>query len=156
MTLSPEKSRMLILALLPCISDKYHEEFTNALSNTEYTQTPGEIFKAVCECVSAVTGVKNIQLTRRRTRHISRARQYVVWLMLAELRGTGLITYLELGAMFEPSFNHATIIHSKNAIDSLIATDPDARQFISTMVKLLDAHGYKRADFQFRKIYIIK
>lgn len=112
------------------------------------------VFNTVCECVTAVTGVNDIDKTKTRLRHVSRARQFVVWVMLAEIRE--LITYTQLGHLFTHTWNHSTIVHSKNTIDDLLAVDRDTRETMTEVAQLLAAHGYERTLVKLQTINIIR
>lgn len=142
------------MALLPCLRDEHRDEFTEVMMRPLSTRSSREVFDTVCECVGVVTGVDQIKTSKTRLRHVSRARQYVIWLMLAEMRG--VITYVELGQLFTHSFNHATIVHAKRAIDDLLAVDRDTREMFGHLAQMLAAHGYERATYQLEKINIIR
>lgn len=142
------------MVLIPCLRDEHRDEFTQALTQPRSSKSSREVFDTVCECVGVVTGVNNIKTSKTRLRHISRARQYVIWIMLAEMRG--VITYVELGQLFTHSFNHATIVHAKRAVDDLLAVDHDTREMFKHLAQMLAAYGYERCTYQLEKINIIR
>jgi len=74
--------------------------------------------------------------------------------MLAEMRD--VITYVQLGKLFTQSYNHATIVHSKRAIDDLLAVDRETRETFKHLAELLAANGYERTTYLLEKIQIIK
>jgi hypothetical protein len=154
--LAPEKARTLIMLLLPCLREEHREDFMAAFNRADYIISPQDVFNTICECVSAVTGVPNIQHSKTRHRHVVRARQYVIWIMLAELRGTDLLTYAQLGHMFKHQYNHATIVHARKSIEDLLMTDRDTRDMFKHLTELLTAHGYERSKYQLEKINIIR
>lgn len=156
MMLAPEKSRTLIMLIIPCLQEEHRDRFSAALHRADYIKSPIDVFNTVCECVGAVTGVKNIQSSKTRLRHVVRARQYVIWLMLAEMKDTGMLTYLQLGEMFKHRYTHATVVHARKSVEDLLMTDRDTRDIFKHLTQLLAAHGYQRAMYQLDKINILR
>ena len=144
------------MALLPCIREEYREQFWSVINEAKTQSAPVDIFNMICDCVTSVTGVPDIAKSSRRLREVVKARQFVIWLTVAELRGTGAMTYVQLGKLFKHQFNHATVTHGFYAVQDLLEIDRDTRAALTSMAKMMAGHGYERALYTLENINIIR
>jgi chromosomal replication initiation ATPase DnaA len=122
--ISPKEHKRSLIALYPILNVDAQSEVTLRIAQfDERDKSIDDSFKAICDCVSLITGVDDIHLTTSRRRGDVMARQMVVYCACAEFVATRKLTLKSVGAYFDKHFSHALIIHSRKNIADLYMTD---------------------------------
>lgn len=148
-----EQARRLLVRLLPLVSNKYFREVNHILlqfindediADEVVKRTPMELFALSCSIVETVTGVKDVAKRLDRKADAVLSRYYVIFVMCEELHPLGLLTYTQLGRMFDKRLDHASIVHARHMIAQYLETDELVRRELYNIGRLLSKRGHWR------------
>ena len=143
LALVPSKDqKKALVAIYPMLNSDAQSMVTLRLARyDERDKSIDDTFKAICECVSLITGLNDIHTTTSRRRDDVMARQMVIYCACAELVNTRKLTLNQVGSYFAKKYSHALVIHSRQNIANLYTTDADIRRTMDDVADCLHNNG---------------
>lgn len=101
---------------------------------------PNEVIELVFKIVSDVTGVTDFRSSKSRTRksEFVFARQLAMFAIYSALPQYG---YGQVGKLFTPQFDHATIIYASKSMEARYAADKSSREVINAVADIMAEHS---------------
>jgi hypothetical protein len=138
----------------PLVLPAIYNDIDNALAlvykriNTEQSidvYNAETVFKHVCTCVSAITGIPDVQHSSTRVRAEVMARYYVMFFTLLETEAAQTIKLTKLASMFSRKYSHCNVIYARSTVKALYQTDKDVHSTMLQIATALSIMGYTRS-----------
>lgn len=166
--LDKDQARQVLVKLQPLIDDRHYKAVSMAivelmpedelhdLMKTAIERSIDELFAIACKCVTAVTGVDDIQTRKSRRADEIMSRYYTLFIMCEELHATKQATYQDFGRLFSPHMHHTVIMHGRKMILSYLESDEEVRRELTNITRLLAQHGHWRSLEKVKSIAPLK
>jgi len=140
--INPRDHKKALIAIHPMLMPEVRGEVNLRIAQFDAEEQSIEAtFDHICECVTMLTGVKDIRETTSRKRREVMARQMVIYCACAELVETKKLTLMQVGSYFANKYNHSLIIHCRTNIADLYITDKDIHDTIDKIADCLYLNG---------------